>query len=160
MSAALTSTAQLLLSTTRGRQTHERRRKLACAFGFRGMTVTITPPLERKKKDGVKGVHVRACVFLKIKMYICQSWEASDIKCQRSRWNTDKSHFSPFIFLNRFCFAFFFYFNIQGLHKETKKKKKYFLFNQTKWERLCVNLEILVLQDGSRNYKKDLIRGN
>lgn len=65
--------------------------------------------------------------------YFCQTWETSKVNFQRSRGNTDKSYFSPFI-LNRFCFADFFVFN-NTRFAERDKKKFIFSSNQTKWKR-------------------------
>lgn len=120
----------------------------------------------QKKKTTVergklRGMSVRVSFFFfqvteqiktTTKMYICQTWEASDAKCQRARWNTDKfppQFFSP-IYLNRCCgFLFLLYKNcrkrpkrktfppteVLKKNKTTKRKKK---IN-------CVNLEILLL---------------
>lgn len=91
------------------------------------------------------------------KMYICQSWETSDIKCQRARWNTDK--FPPFFFFSPFIFKqmLWIFILLYKICRKTKKKKKFnsfFSSNQTKWERTVCKLVVVALKDGSRKYKE------
>lgn len=129
--SSLPSIAQLLLPITWRRQFQSREDDEArvCVFVFRGgMTEKdIKPPTppgktkkKKRKRKGGKCPCMCVCVPFKSnskpqpKMYICQSWETSDIKCQRARWNTDKFppyFFSPFIFffLNRCCGFLFYY---------------------------------------------------
>lgn len=107
-----------------------------------------------KRRRWWGGGGVRLCVCFQVteqiktttKMYICQSWETSDAKCQRARWNTDKFppyFFSP-IYLNRCC-GFLFYYTRTA--ERDQKKIIHFSSNQTKWEKkngVC-KLGILVL---------------
>lgn len=74
--------------------------------------------------------YVCACFFLKsskskpqLKMYICQSWANSDIKCQRARWNTDEvpPRF-PRLFLNRCCGLLLYYTSSAERHEKKKKE--------------------------------------
>ena len=74
-------------------------------------------------------LNVCACFFLKslkskpqLKMYMCQSWANSDIKCQRARWNTDEvpPRF-PRLFLNRCCGLLLYYTSSAERHKKRNK---------------------------------------
>lgn len=110
---------------------------------------------QKTKKEVIREVtHICACLCVrecylathnqeKKNNYFCQTWETSKVNFQRSRGNTDKSYFSPFI-LNRFCFADFFVFNNTRFAERDKKK---LFFPPTKLsgkENLSVNLEILI----------------
>lgn len=78
------------------------------------------------KEDKASRFYVCACFFLKsskskpqLKMYICQSWANSDIKCHRARWNTDEvpPRF-PRLFLNRCCGLLLYYTSSAERHKK------------------------------------------
>lgn len=107
---------------------------------------------KKTKPAGFFFFYVCACFFLKsskskpqLKMYICQSWANSDIKCQRARWNTDEvpPRF-PRLFLNRCCGLLLYYTSSAERHEKKKKKGIKLSSKQTKWEN-GVNLEIIAL---------------
>jgi len=108
------------------------------------------PQITKKEENqGGCNVSARVCSFkvinqLKItaKTYICQSWETSDVKCQRARWNTDKfpSYFSPFIFKQMLWILILLY---KICRKRQKKNHLFFLPTKLSEKELCVNLEIL-----------------
>lgn len=86
---------------------------------------------KKTKPAGFFFFYVCACFFLKsskskpqLKMYICQSWANSDIKCQRARWNTDEvpPRF-PRLFLNRCCGLLLYYTSSAERHEKKKKKE-------------------------------------
>lgn len=114
-----------------------------CGFGFGGMGglwrndfILGREKKNKKTREKLKegGWGVCLCVSFvsshwanqktTTEMYICQTWEASDAKCQRARWNTDKfppQFFFPHLFKQM---LWIFIFIIQELQKETKKKNK------------------------------------
>lgn len=127
----------------------QRRRSSCVCVQRRNDRETWTTSGGKEDKANRVFFSVCACFFLKssntkpqLKMYICQSWANSDIKCQRARWNTDEvpPRFPP-LFLNRCCGLLLYYTSSAERHK---KKGIKFSSKQTKWEN-CVNLEILAL---------------
>lgn len=115
-----------------GRGCRRRPSSCVCACVQRRNDEQMWKTSGRRRQSQQGCFYVCACFSLKsskskpqLKMYICQSWANSDIKCQRARWNTDEipPRFPPFIFkqmlwvfilLYKFC-------------RKTQKREKTFL---------------------------------
>lgn len=111
-------------------------------------TLTAPLPINKTGRES-QGGNVLACVPLKSRsnsttsrMYVCPSWETSDIKCRCARWNTDKYPpclfvFFPHLFLNRCCELL-----LYKICRKRQKQKNEFIFPPTKlkWETIARKL--------------------
>ena len=153
--SSLPSTARLLLPTRWRRQFQPRVKNRqgrggggggeACLCVFRGMTEKDMKHFcttEKKKRNGGKKkprrLSVRVCFHLKSLNkskknhdgvhFFFQSWETSDAKCQRARWNTDKFllfRFSPQFIFKQMLWIFLCYYTSSAERKKERKKLRF-----------------------------------